>query len=145
MLLKPVLEEPIDTAQSILERGLIPIVVDAGQYWIDILKQSPNPVYQQLAEITINPEDKEERLKLMEENILGAGTHVYLASGVADEEQELGDFYSSKEALEGNAPWTVWIVNKKWPLNDELAKHILMYQQVSYSLFNGKQSEQETY
>ena len=130
MLLKPVLEAPIDTVQEIVDKGLTPIVVDGGQYWIEFLENSPNPLYQQLAEYTINPKNKEERLKLMEEKIISDGTHVYLAESLDSEDKKLGEFYKGKETLGGNVPWTVWIVNKKWPLSDHLARHILRYQQV---------------
>ena len=32
MLLRPVLEKPVDTAQEVLDRGMIPVTIDRGEY-----------------------------------------------------------------------------------------------------------------
>ena len=132
MLIKPILEEQVDTAKDILDRKLIPVMAEGGlgQYWIAHLKQSPNLVYQQLAKIAVVPEDMDELITILKEDLHGAGTHVYLSNWLWPEQEMLGSYHWSKEVLEGNSPWIVWIVNKKWPHNDDLGKHILMYQQV---------------
>ena len=133
MLIKPVLEKPIDSVQTIVDRGMVPITLDGGQYYIEFLKSSANPIYRQLAEIAINPKDKEERLGLMKERILNDATGVYIGTAIDQDEFEPSEFYKSKDILEGMNPYTVWMVNKKWPLSEKLAKHILLYQQVSES------------
>ena len=130
MLIKPVLEKPIDTVQTIVDRGMVPITHDYGQYYIDFLRSSANPLYRHLAEIAINPKNREEKLKLMKERILRDGTSVYISALIKPEELDPADFYFSKDVLEGWNPYGVWIVNKKWPLSEKLAQHILMYQQV---------------
>ena len=132
MLIKPVLEKPIDSVQDIVDQGMVPITFETGwgEYYIDLLKNSPNPLYRQLAEIAITPKDGEERLKLMKERILKDGTSVYISDRIYSDELDPADFYSSKDVLEGMDPWVVWIVNKKWPLSEKLAQHILIYQQV---------------
>ena len=58
--------------------------------------------------------------------IKGKGSHVFLT-----EYDGNGDFHGSKETLEGQFPWFNWISDKKWHFKDDLAKHILIYQQVS--------------
>ena len=130
MLLRPVMEKPVDTAQDILDRGMIPVVDKKGYYYVDHLKQSSNPVYQHLADIAVIPNDYAEVLSILEKYLQGANTHVYLCAGINYDMMKLGSYYYSKEVLEGSAPWIVWIVNKKWPLKDALAKHLLRYQQV---------------
>ena len=40
------------------------------------------------------------------------------------------DSDKGKDVLEGYNPYAVWIVNKKWPLSEKLAQHILRSQQV---------------
>ena len=40
-------------------------------------------------------------------------------------------FNESKDVVSEVDRWGVWITNKKWPLNQELATHILYYQQVN--------------
>ena len=130
MLIKPVLEKPIDSVQTIVDQGMVPITTDAGQYYIDFLKSSANPLYRQLAEIAINPKNNEERLNLMNELILKDGTSVYIADRIDPDELDPADFYLSKDVLEGMDPYVVWIVNKKWSLSEKLAQHILIFQQV---------------
>jgi hypothetical protein len=137
MMLKHEYEEPIDSAQDIVDRGMIPII--PSQHYMDNLKQSPNVLYQQLAEKAImfnilDYAEWQELQKTLENDLFGAGTHVYLAMGLSPY-QQFGSYHLSKEKLAGVSPWFVWIVNKKWPLNDALAKHILLYQQVCWIFF----------
>ena len=130
MLIKPVLEEPIDSAQTIVDRGMAPITNEGGQYWVDFLSSSPNPLYRQLSEITIVPKDYNELVNLMRERILKDGTSVFIGIEMYADELDPADFYKSKEVLEGNNYFTFWIVNKKWPLSEKLAQHIIRSQQV---------------
>ena len=128
--MSPVLEKPVDTAQDILDRGMIPFTTFGGQYWIYFLSQSPVLAYQQLAERAVIPEDREELMTILKDDLHGSGTHVYLTNGIRTEQEPLGSYHFGKEVLQGRPPWGVWIVNKKWPLNEELGKHILIFQQV---------------
>ena len=126
MLLSTILEKPLDTADDILNRGLIPFASPFGGIFVDILKNSPNPVYQQLAEIFLVPKTWEEYGKIWEDGGIDRGTHVYLGRiSLADRY-----YYWSTETLKGETPYNVWVVNKKWPLNDEMAVHLLIFQQV---------------
>ena len=134
MLLKPMLEKPVNTAKDILDRGMVPMTKDRAQFHVDLLRQSSNPIYQKLADRAIVPKDSDELLRFLEDYVLGAGTHVYLMISDNDDLYELGDFHYSKDVLEGYSPWAVWIVNKKWSLHDQLAIHILIYQQVRKTL-----------
>ena len=74
MLLMPVLEKPVDTAQDILDRGMIPFVIDGGQFYVDVLKESPNPVYQQLAGITVIPDNYNDWLKMFKDDVQDANS-----------------------------------------------------------------------
>ena len=130
MLLKPMLEKPVNTAKEILDRGMVPMTQDGAQFYVDLLRQSSNPIYQKLADRAIVPKDYDELIRFLEDDVLGAGTHVFLYTKNVYILYELGDFHVSKDVLEGHSPWVVWIVNKKWPLHDQLAIHILIYQQV---------------
>ena len=135
MLIKSVLEKPIDSVQDIVDRGMVPITLDGGQYYIDFLRSSAKPLHKQLAEIAISPKDFEEWLNLMKERVLEDGTSVYMGSEIFSDKLDPADFYSSKDVVEGMNPWMVWIVNKKWPLSEKLAQHILIYQQVGNLFF----------
>ena len=127
MLLTPVLEAAVDTPEDIIGRGLTPFIEWNAKFYIDFLKRSPNPVYQELADIMAIPKDEEAETIMIIEDMFKAGTHVYLNYDI---DKKFGDRYLSKTILEGMSPWAVLIQNKKWPLNDEFAKHILRYQQV---------------
>ena len=109
------MEEPVDTAQDVLDRGLIPIARWDGAGMIkDILQRSSDPVYKQLLNITVFPENYLDQISLLKENLHGAGTHVFITNvlkiktpGKAYDvgEEELGDYHWSKEILGGSDPW----------------------------------------
>ena len=107
LLLSPVLEEPVDTAQDVLDRYLIPVTGPGGlgQFWVDHLKHTSNSVYQQLGEIAVVPEDEDEVLTILKEDLQGEATHVFLTNMLWPEQEELGSYHWSKEILEGFAPW----------------------------------------
>ena len=48
------------------------------------------------------------------------------------DEEELGSYHFSKEPVTGILPFSFWIMNKKWPLSDDLAVHLLIFEQVSF-------------
>jgi hypothetical protein len=91
--------------------------------------KSSNPVYQKLGEIIVIPKDYDTVNKLVKEGIQGENTHVYLgwlSSSFFD-----GKFHKSNQVLEGNYPFTVDILNKKWSLAEEYSYHLLVIQQVN--------------
>ena len=78
VLLMPHYGKPIDSAQDILDRGMIPFVQDGGDYYKQFLKESSNPTYQKLGEILVVPKYAEQWKKMIREDIQGANTHVLL-------------------------------------------------------------------
>ena len=125
MLLKGVLEAPVDTGQDILDRGMTPFVFQSS-FLLKVLKQSSNPAHRQLYEMCDDPKNHDERMKMLEDDVQGAGTHVF----ISDVLQWDGDYHFSNEVLQGITPYQTWIVNKMWSLNEDLAVHLLRYQQV---------------
>ena len=98
ILLMPQYEAPVDSAQDILDRGMIPFVINGGEVFRDHLLQSSNPVYQQLGKIIIIPKDYDTFTQMVREDIQGANTHVYLGT-LYEEEREDGKFHASKDVL----------------------------------------------
>ena len=96
MLLMPQYEAPIDSAQDVLDRRMLPFVDDGGEYYRDHLLQSSNTVYQQLGKITIIPKDWDTLIQMTKQNILVENTHVYLGGALTYE-----GFHVSNEVLEG--------------------------------------------
>ena len=135
MLLMPQYEKPVDSAQDVLDRGMIPFVVDGGDYWKPFLLQSSNPVYQKLGEIVIVPKDYDQHEKMLRE-VQGSNTHVYLGqfsfvvNYISWDGSISGKYHESKEVLEGTNPFVGDIVNKKWSLSEEYSYHYLLFQQV---------------
>ena len=116
----PMYEDPVDTAEDVLKRGLIPYAAagtghkTSGQaeFWIEQMKQSDNPVYQQLGEIAITSKFTDVK-KMTYHKLQAHGTHVYLNSYIPGTLRAMGKFHYSKEVLEGVSPFTGWIVNKR--------------------------------
>ena len=101
---------------------------------IDFLVGSDNTVYQDLAKIAVITYPfghwKDEHLNLLEHGVHVNGTHVYLTSYISEDVKKLGRWHFSQEILEGLMPYSGWLINKKYPLSEQLAKHLLIYQQV---------------
>ena len=55
VLVKPVYEKPIDTAEDIIERGFKTVVYPGSESKTEILKESPIPLTRALAENTYVP------------------------------------------------------------------------------------------
>ena len=72
-ILRPNFEEPLDTAQQLVEKNITLIVVPAGNIWKEILLD-----YNILGENMIVPDDWDQFDIILEQGILGAGTHAYL-------------------------------------------------------------------
>ena len=129
MLLMPQYEKPIDSAQEILDRGMIPFVTYSGDYWKQFLLESPNPIYQKLGEITVVPKDNAERLKMINESVLVANTHVYMGR-LTSYLKSKGNLHGSKEILEGTSSFGGDILNKKWSHGEEYSYHLMLFHQV---------------
>ena len=78
MLMKPLIEQHLDTAEEMNERGMIPILLTGGTYWKDILNESPSPAYQQLGERDVTAKNGDEIYPLVKNGIFDATTHVWV-------------------------------------------------------------------
>ena len=135
MLLKPQYEAPVDSAQDILDRGLIPFVQYGGYLDRDHLLQSPNPAYQKLGAILYVPETFTDFRRLREE-IQGKNSHVFLGGDIDWAAWLFGkSFHESKEVIEGKNYFGGDIINKKWSLGEQYSYHLLVFQQVEIYLF----------
>ena len=130
LMFKQVFEDPVDTAQEVKDRGLIPVVNYGAGLTVDLLARSDDKLYQYLASITVIPKDHSEWLDLMQFGVQGNETHVYLGPGIWGNTRQFGLYHFSKEVLAGLLPYSSWIQNKHFQFNEQLAKHIAIYQQV---------------
>ena len=127
MLVKPLLEEGLDTAEEILNSGLIPIV-EAGTTY---LEESPNPILQELAKKQIVAKDLEEFIHLIAEKVMWEGTHLYVSTFKTYAGMPDGEFYESKETVPGSMTTFSFLMNKKWPHKKIFNQFLMRYTEVS--------------
>ena len=131
LMFKPVYEDPVDTAQDIIDRGLIPVITPtAAYYWKSFFTYSDNELYRKLARIIVVQKDDYDLANIIKYHVQGNGTHVILLSSISEKMKTWGRYHLSQEIIEGTNPYKGWITNKLFYLNEDLAKHILIYQQV---------------
>ena len=118
----------MDTSEDIYSHGLIPLLRGNGVYE-DILKNSPDSMLRELGEKALVTENDSKLLALLGQ-VMKERKYAWMTDGMIGGLRP-SSFYISKENIGGTSPWQVWIVNKKWPLKENLAKHILRVQQVS--------------
>ena len=124
-------EEPVDTPQQILDRGLVPFVMDAGYYYKEILEESPLPALQEVGSKTLVPDTYDQYLLLCKEGLHGARTHVLFGNiFVGDEDAQYGKHYWSKDTVPGTIPYGGAIMNKKWPYAEQYHRYLLIVIQV---------------
>ena len=109
---------------------------------IDGMKDSSVKEYRQLVDITIslkNDPDYKKTNALIEKGIFRDGTHAFAAPTgyIANNYQHLEGKYSiswhrSKETVWSENPHINWISKKRWPFNEELNIHMILFQQVKY-------------
>ena len=132
ILIMPVYSKTVDTPQDVIDLGLIPIVTDGGFYQREHMTDSPIPSYQYLGGLIYIPKDYDEWESLFINEVGILGTHVSI--GVLTEwDKALGDYYASKEVIQGLNPFSHYILNKKLRHVEEVQRSILYFDQVSNS------------
>ena len=125
IIVSPVFEKPMDTAQDILEAGLSPILRHKGN-----LLSSPNPAFAELAKRALVTKDTQPT-QLIIEKVLNKRTHAWMVNFIPRVEYLHYDFFHmSKETIGFLNQWYVMLVNKKWNQKENFEKHILRFQQV---------------
>ena len=126
VLLKPSYEEPVDGAAEILRRGITPIMRPNSKIYAQLFSNSPDPVYQKLAE-------KLYFCKSIKEYIGTVGKKENWNTGLyafmRDKSVDIGkrNYFYSTEAVKGRYHFPGSIVNKKWPLKKVILRLIIIY------------------
>ena len=123
-------DDPTDTVEKISERGLIPILVPSGSYYKEFLDGSTISLYRELGKQAVMAEDWNDFERLIRSGVLDSNTHVVLSSNLCCG-LPFKSFYAFP--LDGHPPWYIWIINRRWPMREQLTKHILIFQQVRKS------------
>ena len=70
----------------------------------------------------------------MVEDAVVNGSSIVFWAFMYDSELAWGKWYRSKEKKGGDHPFTSYMLNKKWTLEEEFNNHMLRFQQVKCSL-----------
>ena len=117
-MLRPNFEDPMDTAQDLIDNDITLYMVPGGYIWKHFLAQSSVPAYNKLAETMIITNDWEEFEFYTEHFLIGYGTHAKISSLVRAEELAMGKWWRSQERVSGRIPYGGYLSNKKWSLNE---------------------------
>ena len=107
------------------------------------MRDSSDPKYKQLSNITISLDDGRKTDVLIEGKVIKDGTHAF-ASANQDilnwytylEDNYKTHWYRGTETILSEYPYNNWLSKKKWPLNEELNLHIMQYQEVNTKISN---------
>ena len=131
VILRPNFEEPLNTAKQLVERNNITLYfepgLDGSKQW---LLDSPLKEYRILGENAIIADDMDNFNNITKHDALGAGTHAQMAYILYWNELEFGKeyhpegrgWYRSVEKVSGRSPYSGYLTNKKWHLNEVVSK-----------------------
>ena len=128
-ILRPNFEEPLDTFKQLVEKNITLFARPGNTMWKQFLLESPILENRLLGETMIIPdiEDSAEShydpashfKNLTKHGVFGAGTHAQLTGYLASYQlRDYGPWYRSKETLAGKNPYSGYLTNKKWHLNE---------------------------
>ena len=117
-MLRPNFEEPLDSAQQLVENNINIAVNRGGHIFKHILSQSSLHDYNKLAKTMYVPTTWEEETDVITYKILGNGTHAFLGSYMIEYYLKMAKWHRSQEKLKGIHPFAGYISNKKWHLNE---------------------------
>ena len=137
-LLRPNFEEPLDTAKQLVKKNITLYDAPGAEMWKQFLLESSIPEYNILGETFIIADDWDHLDILMEHDVIGAGTHAYIAGSVAPYYLDMGKkhhpegngiygWYRSKEKVAGDNPYVGYLTNKKWHLNEVFSLKQFVY------------------
>ena len=117
VLLKPSFEEPVETAEDIINRDIIPFVAEGGEIYKQYFADSSDPNYQEISRRLVVAKDWDEYEDRVRET---TSTGLYADIGTLpywfDSHEEYKYWYRSSETIPGDYPFQVHLTNKKWPL-----------------------------
>ena len=115
-------EEPLDAAKQLVEKNITLYNIPGGDIWKQFLLESPIPEYKILGETMIIADDWDHFDNISLHDVIGAGTHAQMIGGNLEPyELAMGKWYRSKERLSGFFPYTGYLTNKKWHLNEVIS------------------------
>ena len=121
-MLRPNFEDPIDTADQIIEKNLKPHTIWGASLIIYLFSIHQDPALQKLSKLLYVPKNDIEYFN-MSKHVIEEGKSVNIFSHLTPEEKKMGIWYRSKERVDIPmgyiTPYIGWISRKKWHLNEE--------------------------
>ena len=117
VLLRPTYETPVETAEDIVKRDIIPFMSDGYEIYRQMFAASSDPNYQEISRRLIIANDWDEYNELVRKvNSTGLYADIQTFPAWFNSTDEWNYWYKSTETIAGDHPFTLHIKNKKWPL-----------------------------
>ena len=120
-ILQPNFEEPLDTAKQLVKKKITLIGTHGTEIWKQLLLDSSIPEYNILGETYLIADDYDHFWNITEHDLIGAGKHAMMSAYLSPWELSLGKWSRSKEKVSGHYPYSGYLTNKKWHLNEVLS------------------------
>ena len=117
-MLRPNFEDPIDTAQQLVDNNINLYMIQGSYFWKQYFNQSSIPEYKKLAETMYFPKDLDEFNLNFEQYIMTDGTHALMTSYLTPKYLGMGRWWRSKDTFKSISPYGGYVSNKKWCLNE---------------------------
>ena len=82
------------------------------------LLESSRKEYNKLGETYLIADDWDHFDHITKHDVIGAGAHAQMGGSLAQYELAMGRWYRSKERVVGKYPYSGYLTNKKWHLNE---------------------------
>ena len=120
-ILRPNFDKPLDTAKQLVEKNITLYDMPGTEIWKQFLLDSPLPEYNNLGETYLIADDYDHFWNITEHDLIGAGKHAMMSAYLSPWELSLGKWSRSKEKVSGHYPYSGYLTNKKWHLNEVLS------------------------
>ena len=118
--MKPSYEEPVETAEDLIKRDIIPFYAPGGELIIQVFAASPNPIYRKISQRLVIAKDWDDYYDMVQK-VTSTGLFADIGTTPTNTyEEEYKDWYRSSEAIAGDNPYSGHMANKKWPLKKVL-------------------------
>ena len=118
-LLEPDFEEYLDTAEQLANNpNIIPIITPHGEIMKQFLQFSNTKHYTPIGEKLIVTNDWNHLDEMVKHDVFETGSHAMVNTYLSKYFESLGNWYRSKDIIEGFPKYLGYLTNKKWYFNE---------------------------
>ena len=111
VILRANFDDPVDTAQDIVDRNLTLFMGPNSVMWKQWLATHDNPLYRKISETMFLTKDQD---SMTRHGVMRDNTHVRMGSYLTPHQKSLGLWWRSKERVEGFQGYAGFLTRKKW-------------------------------